>query len=93
MYLEGVVENRSTPITLVPLMSKMLRETFQMMFLNPNFRQGPNLSIFSFGPWAIIHGMGKLENTNLKVFSKLLSENRLNWIYGNQVTAAERVPK
>ena len=34
-----------------------------MMCFNPKFRCGPNLSFFGLGPWAIIHGTAKLENT------------------------------
>ena len=34
-----------------------------MMYFNPKFRRGHNLSFFGLGPWAIIHGIAKLANT------------------------------
>ncbi len=34
-----------------------------MMYFNPTFRWGPNLSFFGLGPWAIIHGIAKLAST------------------------------
>ncbi len=54
-----------------------------MMYLDPIFVRGYNLSFFGFGPWAIIHGMDKLANTLIstlmvpfeRYFSKL-SENQ-----------------
>ena len=36
--------------------------SFQMMYFNPKFRRGHNLSFFGLGPWAIIHGIAKLAN-------------------------------
>ncbi len=33
-----------------------------MMYFNPKFHRGPNLSVFGLGPWAIIHGIAKLAN-------------------------------
>ncbi len=34
-----------------------------MMYFNPKFCRGHNLSFFGLGPWAIIHGIAKLANT------------------------------
>ncbi len=53
-----------------------------MMYFNPTFRWGPNLSFFGLGPWAIIHDITELANTFIstlmtsfeRYFSKL-SEN------------------
>ena len=61
----------STAITLVSLIQcqifydflKAEKETFQMMCFNPTFIWDPNLSFFGLGPWAIIHGVAKLENS------------------------------
>ncbi len=57
-----------------------------MMCCNPKFFQGPNLSFFGLGPWAIIiHGIAKLANTFIsqiwflmtpfELFFSKLSEN------------------
>ncbi len=43
-----------------------------MMCFNPNFHWGPNLSFFSLGPWAIIHGIAKLANTFISRISTLV---------------------
>ncbi len=49
-------------LTLVPLIKLfMIFLKALMMCLNPKFRPGPNLSFFGLGPWAIIHGVAKLE--------------------------------
>ncbi len=31
-----------------------------MMCLNSKFRRDPNLAFFGLGPWAIIHGLAKI---------------------------------
>ena len=42
-----------------------------MMYLNPTFCRGQNLSFFGLGPWAIIHGLAKLANiSNMNFFTK-----------------------
>ncbi len=73
--------------------SKSLGNTFQMMYFNPKFHRGPNLSFFGLGPWAIIHGTVKLANTFIsqiwflmtpfeRYFSKL-SENPKIFYFGS----------
>ncbi len=54
-----------------------------MMCLNPTFRPGPNLSFFGLGPWAIIHGVAKLEysfnSTLMTPFERSLSKLSENY--------------
>ncbi len=42
------------------------------MCFNSKFRSGPNLSFFSLGPWAIIHGTAKLANNFISRISTLM---------------------
>ncbi len=44
-----------------------------MVCFNPNFHRGPNLSFFSLGPWAIIHGTTKLANTFIAQIRTLMT--------------------
>ncbi len=60
-----------------------------MMYLNPKFRWGPNLSFFGLGPWAIIHGIAKLADIFISTLMipferslSKLSENHKNFDIG-----------
>ena len=45
---------------------KAEKKTFQMMYFNPKFHWGLNLSFFGLGPWAIIHGLAELGNVQIQ---------------------------
>ncbi len=62
-----------------------------MMCFNPKFLWGPNLSFFSLGPWAIIHGMVIHGIAKYIYFPYHLKGK--NWIHGIEVMAVEKVPK
>ncbi len=43
-----------------------------MIYFNPKFRRGLNLSFFGLGPWAIIHGMAKWAKTFISQIRTLM---------------------